>query len=176
MVKDRPIDIDSLLPPETTDFKSSTIKQAVENADRVKAERKVRVKKATKSYKPLKFEQTPGASPIKAALVEQFNARDLTYDDLKDYCANMSPDPEVGKKSAYNFINSLRSRPSMMDDTVSILCDFLGLSVVLHSKEEDIVKSAATDLIVQLRLHPERKDEILDFVENALNSEEREEE
>ena len=118
-----------------TDFDFTTI---VGNVDKVKKAKAKKSKKPSTSVKPLKFDVDPEDSPLKAAIVERINAKDLVYSDLYDYCSDIKGgDTAEGQKLGYNIISGLRHRHSMLDTTFSMLCDFLGIDVLLAERKED---------------------------------------
>lgn len=124
MAKNRKIDMD--------------LTTIVANVDKVKRAKAKKSKKPSTSVKPLTFDLHPDDSPLKAAIVERINAKDLVYSDLYDYCSDIkSGDTAEGQKLGYNIISGLRHRRSMLDTTFSMLCDFLGIDVLLVERKED---------------------------------------
>lgn len=112
----------------------------VANVDKVKRARAQKAKTPNKSVKPLKFDPHPDDSPLKAAIIERINAKELVYSDLYNYCTEfVGGDEEAGQKLGVNVMSGLRNRHSMLDTTFSMLCDFLDLNVLLvpRQKEED---------------------------------------
>jgi hypothetical protein len=110
----------------------------VANVDKVRRAKAKKSKKVSTSVKPLKFDLHPDDSPLKAAIVERINAKDLVYSDLYDYCSDIKDgDTAEGQKLGYNIISGLRHRHSMLDTTFSMLCDFLGIDVLLAERKED---------------------------------------
>lgn len=113
----------------------------VADIERVKALKAKTVKKPSTSIKPLKFEPSPNDSPLKAEIIKQINARDLTYSDIYNYCTKIkNGDIAEGQKLGYNTITGLKKRPSMLDTTFSMLCDFLDLDIALiarHPSDND---------------------------------------
>ena len=110
----------------------------VSNIDKVKAMKAAKTKKPSTSIKPLKFDISPDDSPLKSEIVRRINERNLTYSDLYNYCANVKGgDNSEGQTLGYNIIWGLRNRHTMMDTTFSMLCDFLGLDILLVSREEE---------------------------------------
>lgn len=124
MAKNRKIDMD--------------LTTIVANVDKVKKAKAKKSKKPSTSVKPLTFEPHPDDSPLKAAIVERINAKDLVYSDLYDYCSDIKGgDTSEGQKLGYNIISGLRHRRSMLDTTFSMLCDFLEIDVLLVERKED---------------------------------------
>lgn len=116
-------------------FDFSTV---IANVDKVKAAKAAKSKKPSTSVKPLKFDPHPEDSPLKAALVERINARDLTYSDIYNYCTDLKGgDIAEGQKLGYNIISGLRNRHTMIDTTFSMLCDFLGYDIMLVDRKSD---------------------------------------
>jgi len=110
----------------------------IANVDRVKAAKAAKAKKPSTSVKPLKFDQSPEDSPLKAAIVERINSRNLTYSDIYKYCADLkSGDIAEGQKLGYNIISGLKNRHTMIDTTFTMLCDFLQLDVMLIARKKD---------------------------------------
>lgn len=116
-------------------FDFSTV---IANVEKVKAAKAAKAKKPSTSVKPLKFDPHPEDSPLKAAIVERINARDLTYSDIYNYCTDLKGgDIAEGQKLGYNIISGLKNRHSMIDTTFSMLCDFLGYDVMLVERKDD---------------------------------------
>jgi hypothetical protein len=104
----------------------------IANVDKVKAAKAAKEKKPSTSVKPLQFDTDPDDSPLKAAIIERINARDLTYSDIYAYCTEIKGgDIAEGQKLGYNIISGLKNRHTMIDTTFSMLCDFLKLEVRL---------------------------------------------
>jgi hypothetical protein len=111
----------------------------IANVDRVKAAKAAREKKPSTSVKPLKFTPDQGDSPLKAAIIERINSKDMTYSDIYAYCTTLKEgDIAEGQKLGYNIISGLKNRHSMIDTTFTMLCDFLNLDVhLVERKKED---------------------------------------
>jgi hypothetical protein len=110
----------------------------IANVDKVKAAKAAKAKKPSTSVKPLKFELHQEDSPLKSAIVERINARDLTYSDIYQYCTDLkNGDISEGQKLGYNIISGLKNRRSMIDTTFTMLCDFLQLDVMLVDRKKD---------------------------------------
>ena len=104
----------------------------IANVDKVKAAKAAKEKKPSTSVKPLQFDPDPDDSPLKAAIIERINAKDLTYSDIYAYCTEIKGgDIAEGQKLGYNIISGLKNRHTMIDTTFSMLCDFLKLEVRL---------------------------------------------
>lgn len=118
--------------PEKMDF--STV---IANVDKVKAAKAARAKKPSTSVKPLRFTPHPEDSPLKAAIVERINAKQMTYSDIYTYCTSLkNGDIAEGQKLGYNIISGLKNRHSMIDTTFTMLCDFLNLDVHLVERKK----------------------------------------
>jgi hypothetical protein len=114
----------------------------IANVEKVKAAKAAKAKKPSTSVKPLKFEIHQEDSPLKSAIVERINSRNMTYSDIYQYCTDLKGgDISEGQKLGYNIISGLKNRRSMIDTTFTMLCDFLQLDVMLverkKEKEED---------------------------------------
>jgi len=144
------------------------VRVSIEKADAVKLMKKEKPKKGSKSIKPLTITPTDEDTPIKTAIVNQINSRNLTYDDLKEYCFNLKGNQEEGIRLCYNIISGLRYRPSMMDSTVSILMDFLNVDMLLVPRNEDSITAASYNLIQRLKQEPERLYETLEFIRSEV--------
>lgn len=104
----------------------------VADIERVKALKSKVAKKPSTSVKPLKFETNEDDSPLKAEIIKQINSRDLTYSDIYEYCTKIkNGDIAEGQRLGYNIITGLKKRPTMLDTTFSMLCDFLDLDIAL---------------------------------------------
>ena len=104
----------------------------VANIEKVKEMKAAKQKKPSTSIKPLKFEADPEDSPLKSEIIRRINEKDLTYSDIYNYCTNLkNGDISEGQKLGYNIISGLKHRHSMIDTTFSMLCDFLGLDILL---------------------------------------------
>jgi len=110
----------------------------VANIDKVKEMKAKKQKKPSTSIKPLKFEESPEDTPLKAELVRRINAKNLTYSDIYDYCTKLKDgDISEGQTLGYNIITGLRKRHSMIDSTVTLLADFLGLDILFVERRTD---------------------------------------
>jgi hypothetical protein len=156
------------LSQETTDI----LRTSVEKAEIAKMVKKEKPKKKSKSFRPLQFDIKDTDTPIKRAIVEQINRRDLTYDDLKTYYASFSGDEEETNHGAYNLIETLRNRPGMMDKTISIILDFLEMDILFVSRNSDTVLASTQDLISRLQQCPERLPEIIELLKTEVGKEE----
>jgi len=108
----------------------------IANVDKVKAAKAAREKKPSTSVKPLKFTPQPNDSPLKAAIIERINAKEMTYSDIYAYCTTLkNGDIAEGQKLGYNIISGLKNRHSMIDTTFTMLCDFLNLDVHLVERK-----------------------------------------
>jgi len=116
-----------------------------ENIKKFKASKK---KEQSTSIKPLHFDINDEDSPLKAAIVERINARNLTYADIYSYCTKLKDgDIDAGQHAGYNVINGLRKRHTMIDTTFSLLCDFLDIDILLQPrKKEDIIEGEVTEI------------------------------
>jgi len=121
---------------ENSRFDFSTV---IANVDKVKAAKAAREKKPSTSVKPLKFDPHPDDSPIKAKIIEIINSKNLTYSDIYNYCTNelKGGDVSEGQKLGYNIISGLKNRHTMIDTTVTVLCDFLDKEVMIVDKMEE---------------------------------------
>lgn len=120
---------------ETKKYDLSAIVANIEKVKEIKANNK---KKPSRSLIPLKIEPNPNDSPLKSEIVRRINERNLIYSDLYNYCTKLKDgDCTEGQKLGYNIISGLKKRPSMMDTTFLMLCDFLELDVHLVSRNKD---------------------------------------
>jgi hypothetical protein len=118
---------------EKKKFDFSTV---IANVDKVKAAKAAKEKKPSTSVKPLKFTPHTEDSPLKAAVIERINAKDMTYSDIYQYCTDIKGgDIAEGQKLGYNIISGLKNRHTMIDTTFSMLCDFLGLDIMLVERK-----------------------------------------
>lgn len=116
-------------------FDFSTV---IANVEKVKAAKAAKAKKPSTSVKPLKFNPHPEDSPLKAAIIERINAKNLTYSDIYAYCTELKGgDISEGQKLGYNIISGLKNRHTMIDTTFTMLCDFLKLDVMLIERGDD---------------------------------------
>lgn len=157
---------------------SDLLRTSVEKSEVAKLVKKEKPKKKSKSYKPLKFEVRDDITPLKRAIIEQFNKRDYTYDALKEYYEQfIKDDPDADNHGAYNLIGCLKDRRGMSDKTISILLDFLEMDILFVSRNSDTVLASAYDLVSRLQNCPERLAEIIDLLKTEVGKdEEREEE
>jgi len=115
-----------------TKEKNYDFTSVVANIEKVKEMKAAKQKKPSTSIKPLKFESDPEDSPLKAEIIRRINEKNLTYSDIYNYCTNLKGgDISEGQKLGYNIISGLKHRHSMIDTTFSMLCDFLGLDILL---------------------------------------------
>lgn len=116
----------------------------VSNIDKIKASKAPKAKTPSTSVKPLKFEVSPGDSELKAAIIERINSQDLTYSDIYTFCTELkNGDISEGQTLGYNIIRGLKTRPTMIDTTFLMLCNFLGLEVRLVKRKS--VSTAPTE-------------------------------
>ena len=160
------------------EYRETVFNDAIENSTQIEFERKQpRSKKSKKSCKQLKFDEKPTNTPIKNAIIQQINARDLTYEDVKEYyaklfgcCEEHDDVKDQVNKAAFNLINTFKDKPSMRAETISLFCDFLDLDILFVArKEHDEIESAALDLIVALKNDPTRLEETLELIRNKVN-------
>lgn len=108
----------------------------VANISKVKEMKAAKPRKQSVSMKPLKFNISPEDSPLKAEIIRRINEKNLTYSDLYTYCTNLkNGDIKEGQTFGYNIISGLAKRHTMIDTTFSILCDFLGLDIMLVGRK-----------------------------------------
>ena len=160
----------SKFPNESADI----LRTSVEKSEIAKIVKKEKPKKKSKSYRPLHFDIKEEDTPIKRAIVEQFNRANYTYDDLKAYYASLTGNDSDDDHGAYNLIQTLRNRPGMMDKTISILLDFLGLDLLFVPRNSDTVLASASDLISRLRNCPERLPEIIELLKTEVDNDDEE--
>jgi hypothetical protein len=109
----------------------------VANIDKVKKMKAAKAKKPSTSIKPLKIEPNDEDTPLKAEIVRRINERNLTYSDIYNYCTELKGgDVAEGQKFGYNLISGLKNRRSMIDSTLSILCDFLKLDIMFVERKD----------------------------------------
>jgi len=117
-------------------FNFDTIKANIDKIKEIKSVTKE--KKLSTSIKPLKFTPNENDSPLKAIIIERINSMNLTYSDLYNYCTTFrGDDPVEGQRLGSNIINGLRNRPTMLDTTLSMLCNFLNLDILFKEKSKD---------------------------------------
>lgn len=108
----------------------------VANIPKVMEMKAAKPKKPSVSMRPLKFNVSPEDSPLKTEIIKRINAKNLTYSDLYAYCTTLkNGDIKEGQTFGYNIISGLAKRHTMIDTTFSILCDFLGLDIMLVSRK-----------------------------------------
>jgi len=94
-------------------------------------------KKPSVSLRPLKFEESENNTILKAEIIRRINEKNLIYNDLYEYCINLcGGDDDAGRKYAGNIISGLNRGHSMIDSTFYLLCDFLGLEIILRDRNE----------------------------------------
>jgi hypothetical protein len=131
---------------EETSIEENIVREAIDNADKVKAVKAAKPSRHNVSLLPLEFTADPEDSNLKEALIEQINGRGLTYSDLFSYCTKiMKGDPVRGQKLGYNLITGMRKRRSMLDTTFSLWCDFLNLNILIVDKNKYHKKKAQTE-------------------------------
>lgn len=117
---------------------SYDLSSIVANIEKVKQMKAAKQKQPSKSIRPLKFDPHPDDSPLKAEIIRRINSKNLTYSDIYAYCTTLkNGDISEGQKLGYNIISGLKNRRSMIDTTFSMLCDFLGLDVMLVNRKKD---------------------------------------
>lgn len=119
-----------------TDKTSFDMSSAVANIEKVKKMKAAKAKKPSTSIKPLKIDPNDEDTPLKAEIVRRINEKNLTYSDIYAYCTELKGgDIAEGQKFGYNLISGLKNRRSMIDSTLSILCDFLDLDILFVEKK-----------------------------------------
>lgn len=124
----------------------------IEKIKKLKAEKKVGAGKTPKySTKPLKIEPSELDSPLKQAIVAKINEKNLTYGDMYRYCTKVKNGNVLeGQRFGYNVIACLRTRHTMIDTTLSMLCDFLNLRILfVDSEPEDEVSEEESEETVE---------------------------
>lgn len=110
--------------------KNGEMVSLVADADKIKALKQKKQKKASVSLRPLQFEPSDEDTPLKAEIIRRINKKNLVYSDLYAYCTKIkNGDVSEGQKLGYNIISGLKNRHSMIDSTVSLLADFLELDI-----------------------------------------------
>ena len=87
--------------------------------------------------KELKF-SLYGLEPfsIKYNLIKELNERNLTYDDLKNFCEKTFSESN-GNRKAYNIIQGLDNDRDFRADTIEIICNFLNIQIFVETKSDD---------------------------------------
>jgi hypothetical protein len=121
--------------------KNGEMVSLVADADKIKALKQKKQKKASVSLRPLQFEPSDEDTPLKAEIIRRINKKNLVYSDLYAYCTKIkNGDVSEGQKLGYNIISGLKNRHSMIDSTVSLLADFLELDIYFvdrNSSDDD---------------------------------------
>jgi len=114
------------------------LSSVVANISKVKQLKAAKQKKPSVSVRALKFAESPDDTPLKAEIIRQINSRNLKYSDIYEYCTKIKDgDIDAGQKLGYNIIYGLTHRHSMIDSTLTLLADFLGLDI-LFVKRQDV--------------------------------------
>ncbi len=125
-----------------------------------------------KNAKRLYFKITEDTPPLKAAIIQHMNARNITYNDVKEYYAERF---EERAEKAYNDINLLRNTSSMWDKTFMLFCEFLELEVqLIEDKNVDKIELKFNELINLLNENENRKEEILNLINYELQRKDEE--
>lgn len=115
--------------------KEYDLKPIIANSEKVRAKQAQKSKQPSTSIKPLIFEENENDSPLKRTIISIINDRNLTYSDLYNYTTKIKGgDIAEGQKFGYNIISGLKKRPTMIDTTFYMLCDFLDLEIRLVPK------------------------------------------
>ena len=118
----------------------------IAHIDKVKKMRAAKPRRKNSSPKPLQFERNPDDSPLKDEIIRRINEKGWTYAELYDYCTKLKGgDERAGATAGSNIIIGLRKRHTMIDTTFSILCDFLGLDIVLVERQKDTEEDSDND-------------------------------
>jgi len=121
------------------DFDFSAIENNIKNAEEFKTKNKNKVEtRSSPGMKPLKFEQNPNYSPLKARIIDEINAQNKVHKDLYDFCTMRHPDndPVAGMREANGIINGLSRNSGFTDKTLLFLLDFLGLEIKFIKHED----------------------------------------
>ena len=116
------------------------------NIDKIKKTKAPKAKKPSTSAKPLKFDPNPNDSELKAAIIKRINDANMTYADIYKFCTDIkNGDITEGQRLGYNIISGLKHRPTMIDNTFLMLCNFLNLEITLVPRHVEKVSSDKDD-------------------------------
>jgi hypothetical protein len=91
----------------------------------------------SKSVKKLKIDPREDDAPLKIKILEKINSKNLTYQDLLNFCIDYEGgDSKSGLCLGNNIINCLRTRNTLSLNYLQILCDFLKIEIRLVDMEE----------------------------------------
>lgn len=96
-------------------------------------------KRKRKSEIPLQFDvdESDGIS-LRANIVRYINEKNLTYQDLFDFCIEKTDNnEEEGKRKAYAIISALAQKRNIRSDTIDLLCEFLNVDIILESRDNE---------------------------------------
>ena len=106
----------------------------IENADTVREITTPKEKPKKKQF--LEFEISEDDSPLKVAIIERINEKQITLADVCAYCVKAcGGDKKKGQALGYNVVNCLRVSNSMNDSKFSMWCDLLNLDILLVDRK-----------------------------------------
>jgi uncharacterized protein YdiU (UPF0061 family) len=102
--------------------------------------RNVTQKKATKnSLKKLQFELKEEDSTLTREIKKRMNEGHYTQHDVDEFfkgLARYEGNEKKAKDKAYNSVYGLRKRPTMIDETFELWCEFLELDIHLKPRDK----------------------------------------
>lgn len=115
-----------------------SIEASAENVKIIQKE--VQKKRKKRSDTPLYFEidDDDDTLSLKINLIRYINSKNLTYQDLFDFCIQKcNGNEKEGKSLAYNTKSSLEKKLDIRSDKIDLLCEFLNVDIVLVDKDEE---------------------------------------
>lgn len=95
------------------------------------------VTRRSKSVKKLHIEIREDDVPLKVKILEKINSKNLTYQDLLNFCIDYEGgESKSGLCLGNNIINCLRTRNTLSLNYLQILCDFLKIEIRLVDIED----------------------------------------
>ena len=90
------------------------------------------VTRRSKSVKKLHIEIREDDVPLKVKILEKINSKNLTYQDLLNFCIDYEGgESKSGLCLGNNIINCLRTRNTLSLNYLQILCDFIKIEIRL---------------------------------------------
>lgn len=104
--------------------------------DAVLIVKEIQQKRKPKSEIPLKFDiMDEDSISLKTNLVKYINSKNLTYQDLFDFCIKKSGEDKEGTRLAYSIIAGLKKQRNIRSDTIDIICEFLNVNIYLEERK-----------------------------------------
>lgn len=115
-------------------YDDEMMQNILHRADQVKKRNVAQKKKTKNSTKRLQFEINEEDSTLTKAVKTRINAGYYTQHDVDEFFKGLKEyegNEKKAKDKAYNSVYGLKNRPTMIDETFELWCEFLELDIML---------------------------------------------